>query len=75
MKEKLVCFDIPVSMKMDVLEIMLDKEYELIAHYDEEITFIKTIGNVLLKVSFEPNKHINNRRNDQLFDKILNLPA
>ena len=68
------CFDIPESMRLDVTEIMLDKEYEMIANYSEEVTFQKVIGGKLYKISFEPNKHINNRRNDMLFDKILNLP-
>ena len=71
--EILTVFDIPISMKLDVTEIMFDKGYEMIANYNEEITFQKTINGVVYKVSFEPNKHINNRQNEKLFSKILAL--
>jgi hypothetical protein len=61
-------------MRLDVTEIMIDKDYEMIANNREEVVFRKVINGIEWTISFEPNKHINNVRNDKLFDKILNLP-
>lgn len=72
--KKFRCFDIPISMRLDVTEIMIDKDYEMIANNIEEVAFKKVINGTEWIISFEPNKYINNVRNDKLFDKILNLP-
>lgn len=73
MKKHLTCFDIPALIKQDIMDIMLDFGYTLIAMYDEEIAFEKIIDGERYVVSFEPNKHTNTRYADRIFKKVLAL--
>lgn len=73
MKKNLICFDIPALIIQDVIDIMLDFDYKMTAFYDQELTFEKVIGRQLYVVSFEPNKHMNTRYAERIFDRILAL--
>ena len=68
------CFDIPPSMRLDVMELMVDKGYRIKEDNPLELVLTKVINGVEWIISVETNKHINNRYNEKRFNELMNLP-
>lgn len=68
------CFDIPPSMRLDVMELMVDKGYRIKEDNPLELVLTKVINGVEWIISVETNKHINNRYTEKRFNELMNLP-